>query len=188
MTTRQKLVAGAFLVLAGGGILYFIWIRPQDDEPPIRVHNGSIQMDTVAGRASFQGQNGDADDGEASYSHETNLKNPSKDVYASVSPTASCTGNLAQGRNEIVVTYHVDVPPDDHKFTFKRGNRGGVYATKIRPIKDVNEAATRLTYGASVSGHISQVDLRGKGQPASCTFKAGDDVKIAICPSVGCRY
>jgi hypothetical protein len=193
MTTRQKLIAGTVLVLVVGAV-YYIWKIRQDDEPPIRVHNGSIQMDAGTG-AKFKGEPGDADDSEASYSHETTAKNSSKDVYASISPTTSCAGNLTQARNEIVVTYHVDVPTDDHAFTFKRGRINGVYATKIRPVKDVQETPTTpnppttLTYGAGVSGHISKVDLRGQGQAASCTFTAKDkDVKIAICASTPCRY
>lgn len=182
-------------MVIGGGVLllYFVFpdwlrfLRPFDDEPPIRVHNGSFVVETTA---EFKAENGDIDDPEPSYSHETVAHNGSKDVYAYISPATSsnCTGTLSGPRKEIVVTYRVDVTGTDRDFTFKRGHQGNVYATKIRKINDVTLGPKKLTYGAGLLGHISKVELKGPGSSASCTFTAKDDVKIAICSTASCSY
>jgi hypothetical protein len=156
------------------------------DEAPIRVRNGSLEIEAAAGR-EWQPKPKDNDEETANYSHEPtggiHLDPFDKDLWVKVTPaSSSCTNNDPTTSGRVVtIEYDADGAGADFTATLKRAKNGPVnYRTKIRPANGLalDSTGTKLTY--PVAGHISKIKI---GQ-WECTFTTANPAdRIDICSS-----
>lgn len=184
----NKRVAAALLTVGAVGAAVGLIIVLSDDEAPIRVRNGSMEIQ--AGQdpdnefAWELEPNGDNVDPTPSYSHEPrdHYIDLSKDLWVRVvRRTGTCaSGDKATGRN-----VRIEFSENNFAATFKRGKSGTVnYRTKARPSGDLTPDTTQrppvLRYGTTGSGFITSVRVNNW----SCTFENANVLDVIyICSS-----
>ena len=133
-------------------------IFTDSDEAPIRVRNGSVDMQIVSGSQKWENDNG-----------EWKIKNTKRfkeefEVTVAVRSGADCAPSHVATGAAVVVTFS-----DDTKVTFLSAGK----RTRIKPsagsLQKVNDQ--QLRYGTSGAGHIKQVAVGTPGSPTPiCTF------------------
>jgi hypothetical protein len=159
-------VVVAFLVaLAGIGV---VLSAVQGDEPPIRVRNGSMDVELVGGTWV---DNGDA------WSPSNGAAGGRYFVKVLGGTGFSCDSNVTIGSGNVVsVSYSDGVTI---RFTPASGRTG------VRPKSDLSRAnPATLRHGSAGAGHISEVRVVGPGTPLRCSFPTtGALSEIRICPA-----
>ena len=179
---RTTVLTLAVLGAVAGGIYWVL----SDDERPIRVRNGSMEILAASdpgnewGWASEPG--GDNVDPTPSYSHEPrdHYFDRDKDLWVKV---VRRSGTCAQGDTTSGRVVRVEYSENNFAATFKRGKSGVVnYRTKVRPSGDLNLDANGkvLRYGTAGVGRIAAVRVNNW----SCTFNEAAELEVIyICSS-----
>jgi hypothetical protein len=158
-----------------------------DDERPIRVRNGSMEILAAASQENEWGwkgeQDGDNTDPSPSYSHEPRdrFRDRDKDLWVKVTTrSGTCAqGNTASGR---VVRVHYS--ENNFIATFRRGRSGWYdYRTKVRPRSGLtlDPNGRVLRHGTAGAGSITSVRV---GEDWQCEFNSATVLEeITICAS-----
>jgi hypothetical protein len=170
-------------VAAVGGVLIYQVLS--DDERPIRVRNGSMEIlaarDTDNEWTWELEPNGDGQDGSPSYSHEP------RDTYFDRDNTlwvkvVRRSGTCEDGDKTSGNLVRVEYSENNAFVTFKRGRSGWWnYRTKVRPPNVLTLVSPPvLRHGAQGSGFVSRVQVNNW----SCTFPDANALDtIYICSS-----
>lgn len=161
---RFVVVVAVLVVLAGIG--FVLSAVQSGDEPPIRVRNGSMDVDLVGGTWA---DNGDA------WSPSNGTTAGRYFVKVTGGPGFSCASNITIGSGNVVsVSYSDGVTI---RFTPSSGRTG------VRPKSALSLATSAtLRHGASGEGHISEVSVVGPGTSLRCSFPtAGALSEIRVC-------
>ena len=184
--TRTWALRAAWAVASVGVIAAFIrWIR-SDDEAPIRVRNGSIEIEAGGSKdnewAWVHEPQGDNVDPMPSYSHEPKKKygDSADQLWVKVTRNsgACSSGNTARGK-----MVRVEYSEGGRSVTFKRGKSGGIdWRTKVRRPQDLTlDSGARppvLRHGTPGVGFIKSVRVSGGGPDWSCTFDNGAELNV----------
>ena len=148
---------GAAIVLGGSS----------SDEAPIRVKNGSLEIEIMSGSQEWADQAGDWHiDGAEKFREEY-------EVTVAPRPDATCApSKVASGAN-VQLTYS-----DGRVITLRSQGK----KTKIQHSNVIQKVApNRLRYAATGSGFIREVAVRGGGAPSViCTFTRPDQLDHII--------
>jgi hypothetical protein len=166
--TKGWLITVGILLLAAliGGA---VWILQKTNEPPIRVRNGSLQIDLDQGKWTDLSDGWGPSLGDASDHY---------DVLVLTGNGYKCTKGPVGNGNKIDIEF---LEKDDKKFSinFAIGNK----KTKLRPRDTFNNGmASRLEHGDLGLGHISKITVKGGTQDVDCDFAdSGQLTEIRIC-------
>ena len=151
------------------GLLAFLWMKggPSDDEGPIIVKNGSIEIETVDGQWK---------DGEDAWVNETTGKHNHKDLWVKVtSSTGTCRG--------VGQPIRVQYSKSNDRAVFSTGGSFlGRPRTRVGPETAITFVDSKhLRAGtAGDGGHIAAVQARS----VTCRIEAERaNVEISICSS-----
>jgi hypothetical protein len=192
----KRLAAGAVAVgvVVAGVIVYQ---SLSDDEAPIRVRNGSIEIQAEQDPENEwvweQEPNGDNVDSTPSYSHEPvdSYIDREKNLWVKV---VRQTGACASGDKATGKTVRVRFSENNITVRFKRGRSGPWnYRTKVRRTTDLTPDITLkppvLRHGTAGSGYITSVSVTGgvgdnDQDTWSCSFGNANGLgTIFICSS-----
>ena len=185
--SRTRMATLTLAVAAVGAVLIYQVLS--DDERPIRVRNGSMEILAAREQDNTWGweleANGDNVDPTPSYSHEpqNGYIDRDQDLWVKV---ALRQGTCAQGDKASGRLVRVEFSENNFFVTFKRG-RSGVwnYRTKVRPSGDLTPVPGPmppevLRYGTQGSGFVSSVRVNNW----SCTLPDANALDtIYICSS-----
>lgn len=168
---RMIAIALAVLVLAVLSLLLLRLFAP-GDEPPIRVRNGSMNIELV------QGQWDDSGDG---WSPSSGWNWGTFEVKVTSANLHACSDGQAGSGKEVWVRYS-DSDRTEISFTSTGSMMG---KTRVRPKNKLERVSAQLLRhgGEADGGFIVGVGAKGGAKPWSCEFKerSGLDV-ISICP------
>ena len=160
---RLVVMVAVLLVLAGIGV---VLSARQGDEAPIRVKNGSMDVDLVSGTWV---DNGDA------WSPSTGATAGTYFVKVVGGTGLSCDGNITAGSGNVVSVSYSDGLTI--RFTPASGRTG------VRPKSGLTRATpSLLQHGSAGVGYISAVTVVGPGTPLRCTIPSAAALsEIHIC-------
>ena len=166
--TLWILIVAVLIVLVGGG-LYMV-MSLLGDEPPIRVRNGSMDIELV------QGQWDDSGDG---WSPSGGWNWGTFEVKVTSANGHPCGDGQTGSGKEVWVRYS-----DRTEISFtSTGSMMG--KTRVKPKNKLEKVSPQLLRhgGAADGGFIVAVGAKGGGKPWSCEFKERSDLDvISICP------
>lgn len=169
--TRIVVVVALLVVLAGIGA---VLSAMQSDEAPIRVRNGSMEVELVGGTWA---ENGDA------WSPSTGTTAGTYFVKVLGGTGSSCDSNVTIGSGNVVSVSYSD--GFTARFTPGSGRTG------VRPKSDLSRATpSTLRHGTSGAGHISEVRVVGPGTSLRCSFPttaALSEIHICSAQNAFCR-
>ena len=158
--------AAAFLVLVIAGVLIVMWIRAADEEAPIIVRGGSIDIET---------QDGQWQDGGGDWVNQTSGKVNGGDLWVKVtSSTGTCR---AQGK-----PVHIQYSVAGNQVTFTTSGAWWWAKTRVSPKSGITLVdGKHLRSGtAGDGGHITEV----RTQSLTCSLSpTSANVVINICSS-----
>jgi hypothetical protein len=164
--TKSRLRMTALTLLAVAVIGGVIWGVLSDDERPIRVRNGSMEILAARDSANSWGwvlePNGDIQDPTPSYSHEPRNAYIDREINLWVKVVLR-QGTCAQGDRASGRLVRVEFSENNFFVMFKRGRSGKInYRTKVRPSGSLTPVPGPtppevLRYGTQGSGFVSGV-------------------------------
>lgn len=162
-----RLVVVVALLVALAGIGFVVSVVAQGDEPPIRVRNGSMEVELVSGTWV---ESGDA------WSPSTGATAGTYFVKVVGGTGFTCEANRTVGSGNVVsVSYSDGVMI---RFTPANGKTG------VRPKSDLTRVTPALLrHGTAGTGHISGVTVTGPAG-VTCSFPTAAALsEIRICPA-----
>ena len=171
LTLVQKLAILA-LILGGPAIAYSM-IKPMvpGDEPPIRVRNGSmdIQLDSGTWVGNVNGWS--PSEGKPSGTHAVEVKTAGAHTCPTLNPQATW--------RVVTIAY-----TDGVKIRLTPSASSRTVVTPKTALVNPGPEPRVLRHGTLGVGYISQIELRGGGQPWACTFTAASQLAVInICPA-----
>ena len=163
---RKKVLATAVLVLAViVGVFILLRIRAADEEGPIIVKNGSIEIATL---------DGEWQDGNSEWINQTTGRINANDLWVKVtSSTGTCR---AVGK-----PVHIQYSDPGVQVTFTTSGIWWFTKTRVTPKSAITRVdGKHLRAGTAGSGHITEV----RAQNLTCSLASdSQNVQIAICSS-----
>jgi hypothetical protein len=189
----------SFTVLrVGVSLLLRYGILSSDEEAPIRVKNGSLEIITGAEKDNewgWQSETGDNEDASPSYSYEpvNKYRDRSRVHWVKVASMASgaCTDSrMTASGKEVIITYKYDNGQQTKSVKIARGASGPLridYRTKVRPSdltvgKDPDTGRPALIFSPAAAGYISAFSV--ESDHWSCSFSdANAKPELLVCSS-----
>jgi hypothetical protein len=171
LTLVQKLAI--FALILGGLAVAYNMIKPMvlGDEPPIRVRNGSMDIELDKGKWVGNVSGWSPSEGKPSGTHAVEVKTAGAHTCPALEPGATW--------QVVTIAY-----TDGAKILL---TPSGSSRTVVTPKSDlVNPSAEPrlLRHGSKGEGYISEIDLRGGGRPWACTFTAANQLAVInVCPA-----
>jgi hypothetical protein len=185
--TKKVVAAGLIAVVVIGAVV--IYQTFSEDERPIRVRNGSMEILAAApdGKNAWRWEledQGDNVDPTPSYSHEPDdiLIDTERTLWVKV---VRRTGACASGDRTSGNTVRVEYTPGNFAATFKRGKSGSLnYRTKVRPTSDLtldtSPSPPVLRHGTAGTGFVARVRVNNW----TCEFPDANALDVIyICSS-----
>jgi hypothetical protein len=139
------------------------------DEPPIRVRNGSLEIELLQATKVFEEEPGSAEPGKI-WQIKDSERERNRFLVVIASSNQQCLGVVGSG-NKVDIVYS-----DGQALDIQAIGSGGNPRTKIKARGDAlrNPTGQLLTHAGASGGYISEVRVSGGGQPTTCTFTSRD--------------
>jgi hypothetical protein len=162
------LIVVVLMILVGGG-LYMV-MSLLGDEPPIRVRNGSMDIELDSGKWVGNGNGWSPSAGKPSGAHAVEVRTPD---------ASTCPAQNPQATWQVVsMTFS-----DNVTILLTPSASSKTVVTPKSELANPGNAPRLLRHGAPGVGYISRIDLRGNGKPWTCTFTAAAELTVInICP------
>ena len=167
--TLWFLIVVVLIVLVGGGL--YVVMSLLGDEPPIRVRNGSMEIELGSGKWVGNGNGWSPSAGKPSGTYA---------VQVSTASAGTCPAQDPQATWQVVsITYS-----DKVRILLTPSGSSRTVVTPKSELENPVNAPRLLRHGMQGVGYISQIDLRGGGNPWSCTFTAANQLAVInVCPA-----
>jgi hypothetical protein len=172
--TLWILIVVVLIALVGGGL--FVVMSLLGDEPPIRVRNGSMNIELDREHWVDNGNGWSPSAGRPSGTHAVEVRTAGADTCPAQDPKATW--------QVVSIMYS-----DKVRILLTPSASSNTVVTPKSELANPSNAPRLLQHGAPGAGYIEQIELRGGGKPWSCTFTdAGQLSVINICPGLkpGC--
>jgi len=169
--TTYQLIAIVAAIVALAALTYFAFrLFTTGVEPPIRVRNGSMEIELGSGKWVGNGNGWSPSGGKPSSTYAVEVRTASGH---------SCPAQDPQARWQVVsITYS-----DNVRILLTPSASSNTVVAPKRELENPINAPRLLRHGMPGVGYISQIDLRGGGNPWSCTFTAAQQLSVInICP------